>query len=298
MKVMCIGQAAYDITIPVNEYPVENKKIRFDERIECGGGSSSNAAFLLSKWGLESSFAGVVGDDFYGSKIEEELKNIQVDTKYLEKINKKTTTSYIIANLSKGSRTILSNREKDIKLSLKPDIKDIDYIFLDGYEYDFAKKVIEDNPKAIKVIDAGSLKEKTIELAKLSDYIVCSKDFAEEFTSKKIDFTNLKTLIDIYDEIENKLKAKVIITLEEKGSFIKDDNYMIVPSIKVKTLDSTAAGDIFHAAFLYFLTQHISLKDSLRLANIAGALSVTKIGGRYSIPSLEEVKRVSDDNPL
>ena len=30
MKVMCIGQAAYDITIPVNEYPVENKKIRFD----------------------------------------------------------------------------------------------------------------------------------------------------------------------------------------------------------------------------------------------------------------------------
>ena len=50
MKVMCIGQAAYDITIPVNEYPVENKKIRFDERIECGGGSSSNAAFLLAKW--------------------------------------------------------------------------------------------------------------------------------------------------------------------------------------------------------------------------------------------------------
>ena len=289
MKVMCIGQAAYDITIPVNEYPVENKKIRFDERIECGGGSSSNAAFLLAKWGLQSSFAGVVG---------EELKNIKVDTKYLEKINKKTTTSYIIANLSKGTRTILTNREKYIKLSLKPEVKEIDYIFLDGYEYEFAKKVIEDNPKAIKVIDAGSLKEKTIELAKLSDYIVCSKDFAEEFTSKKIDFSNLKTLIDIYDEIENKLNGKLIITLEEKGSFVKDDSYMIVPSIKVETLDSTAAGDIFHAAFLYFLSKGMSLKDVLRLSNIAGALSVTKIGGRYSIPSLEEVKRVSDDNPL
>ena len=298
MKVMCIGQAAYDITIPVNEYPIENKKIRFDERIECGGGSSSNASYLLSKWGLESSFAGVVGGDFYSSKIEEELKNIKVDTKYLEKINKKTTTSYIIANLSKGTRTILTNREKNIKLSKTPDIKDLDYIFLDGYEYDFAKKVIEQNPNAIKIIDAGSLKEHTLELAKLSDYIVCSKDFAEEFTSKKIDFTNLKTLIDIYDEIESKLNGKLIITLEDKGSFIKDENYMIVPSIKVKTLDSTAAGDIFHAAFLYFLSQNMSLKDTLRLANITGALSVTKIGGRYSIPSLEEVKRVSDDNPL
>ena len=73
---------------------------------------------------------------------------------------------------------------------------------------------------------------------------------------------------------------------------------MIVPSIKVETLDSTAAGDIFHAAFLYFLSKGMSLKDVLRLSNIAGALSVTKIGGRYSIPSLEEVKRVSDDNPL
>lgn len=298
MKVMCIGQAAYDITIPVNEYPVENKKIRFEERIECGGGSSSNAAYLLSKWGLESSFAGVVGNDFYGEKIEKELNDVKVDTKYLEKIDKKTTTSYIIANLSKGSRTILTNREKNIKLSKIPDIKNLDYIFLDGYEYDFAKKVIEQNPNAIKIIDAGSLKENTLELAKLSDYIVCSKDFAEEFTSKKIDFNNLKTLIDIYDEIESKLNGKLIITLEDKGSFVKDESYMIVPSIKVKALDSTAAGDIFHAAFVYFLSQKLSLKDILRLSNITGALSVTKIGGRYSIPSLEEVKRVSDDNPL
>ena len=69
MKVMCIGQAAYDITIPVNEYPVENKKIRFDERIECGGGSSSNASYLLSKWGLENYFAVLVVNYLYVSKI-------------------------------------------------------------------------------------------------------------------------------------------------------------------------------------------------------------------------------------
>ena len=37
MKVLCIGHAAYDITIPVDSYPVENTKNRISKRIECGG---------------------------------------------------------------------------------------------------------------------------------------------------------------------------------------------------------------------------------------------------------------------
>ena len=44
MKVMCIGQAAYDITLPLDHFPVENKKTRVNGKVECGGGSSSNCS--------------------------------------------------------------------------------------------------------------------------------------------------------------------------------------------------------------------------------------------------------------
>ena len=108
MKIICIGNAAYDVTLPVNHYPVENKKIRLDApRVECGGGSASNCAYLLAKWGMETYFAGAVGDDYYGNRIIEEFEKVGVNTKYIEK--KKdvpTTSSFIIANTSIGSRTI------------------------------------------------------------------------------------------------------------------------------------------------------------------------------------------------
>ena len=47
MKILCIGHVAYDITVPLEEFPTENTKNRVNERIECGGGPASNAAYLL-----------------------------------------------------------------------------------------------------------------------------------------------------------------------------------------------------------------------------------------------------------
>ena len=85
-------------------------------------------------------------------------------------------------------------------------------------------------------------------------------------------------------------KTNIIITLESKGSFtIIDGEYKIIPSIKVKALDSTGAGDIFHGAFTYFIGMGYSLYEAIRLSSITAAISVTRIGSRFSIPTLEEV---------
>ena len=53
-KYMCIGHTAYDITLPVESYPIENIKVRIPPAVECGGGAAANAAYLLSKWGMET----------------------------------------------------------------------------------------------------------------------------------------------------------------------------------------------------------------------------------------------------
>ena len=293
MKALCIGQASYDITLLMDTYPTENKKFRTIDKIECGGGSASNCAYLLSKWKISTGFAGVVGKDVYGHKIKEEFQKVNTDTKYLENQKESlTTSSYIIATKDKGSRTILSNRKINKELQIPYEREAYDLIVLDGYEKDFALEVLKQNPNAITMLDAGSIKEATIELGHHVKYLACSNDFAREYTNMELDYKNMNTLIPIYNKLKEDFGCEIIITLEENGCFIKTDKYKIISSIKVDVKDSTAAGDIFHGAFAYFIANNYSLEEALKLSNITGALSVTKVGGRNSIPDLNQVKEI------
>lgn len=291
MKVMCIGQAAYDITLPLDHFPVENKKTRVNGKVECGGGSSSNCSYLLAKWGLDTYFAGIIGNDYYGQKIIKEYESVNVNMKYLQVSDKfSTTSSYIVANTTSDTRTILTSRCKDIKMEEREINDEFDYLLFDGYEKDFAMEAVKKNPKAIKILDAGSMKEATVELTKVVDYVVCSHDFANEYSGVEINYNDTNTIVMAYEKLKEKIPNNIIITLEEHGCFTKiGDEYKIIPSIKVKPVDSTGAGDIFHGAFLYFLSRSYNLETVLYLSNITGALSVEKIGSRFSIPTLEEV---------
>lgn len=292
MKILCIGQSAYDITLPVDSYPLENKKIKIgNKKIECGGGSANNCAYLLGLWGCDVSLASPIGKDIYGQKIKEELQRVNVNIDYFKELDVETTTSYIIANLANGTRTIITNKNDDMHYDENDFIDEkVDVILTDGNDYELALKTIKNNPQAISIIDAGSLKEGTVKLCHNVNYVVCSNDFAKEYTKINFSYDDLDTIKKVYDILVNDFQTNVIITLEAYGSFTKINNeYVLVPSIKVECLDSTGAGDIYHGAFTYFISHGYSLYDTLKLSNIAGALSVLKIGSKASMPMLSEV---------
>ena len=294
MKILCIGHAAYDITLPVKSFPIENKKIRLnDEKVECGGGPAATVAYLLSKWKIDTYYAGIVGKDYYGDKIVEEFKEIGVNLKYLERREDiKTTSSYIIANYGNGTRTILTSKEKNKYYQNIKEITDqFDYILVDGDEYELSKKTLLDHQESVSMIDAGKNTLEIINLSHLVNYLVCSNDFARDYTKLPLDYQDFNSLKKVYDKLSLDFKNQtIIITLESYGSFTKvGEEYYLVPSYKVKTIDSTGAGDIYHGALLYFLSQKYKLLEAMKLANLTAALSVTKIGGRFSIPTLEEV---------
>ena len=290
MKALCVGHATYDITLPTNEFPVENKKMRIKKQVACGGGPACNASYLLAKWGIDTSFSGIVGEDYYGNNIISELESVGVNTKYVEK-NKdiQTDSSYIIANLSNGSRTIITAKGQNIaKLSKNIDLK-ADILLVDGEHYLSAKEALENNPNAISILDAGRVNDGVCTLGKMVTYLICSKDFAEDFTNTKIDVSNFETLVTAYETLKINFKTNIIITLDKDGSFTKIDDYEIIPSLREEVLDSTGAGDIFHGAFAYFISNGYSLRKTIELSSITSAISVTRMGGRYSIPELSEV---------
>ena len=288
--VLCIGHATYDVVIPVSSYPKENTKNRIDGKsICCGGGPAANAAYLLGKWGVETYFSGLVGYDNEARVIEKEFEHVGVKLNYFIKdIDYKTTKSYVIVNTSNASRTSLACKNEvkyidDINIDIKPDI-----ILVDGQELELSKQVIEKNKQAKVVIDAGRCVDNVIELCKLSDYIVCSKDFAEEYTKSK-------DLDEMFNILMKDFKAEIVITLEAEGCAYYDNEVKIISAIPTEAIDTTGAGDIFHGAFVYGLSQDWNMYHILSFANTTSSLSVTRLTGRKSIFPLNVVEDVYEE---
>ncbi len=295
LKALCVGHSTFDITLPVHGYPKENLKYRIENHVECGGGPASNGAYLLAKWGIDTTIFSVVGDDYYGDRIIEDFNKIGASSNYIEKRNDhQTSSSYIIANMDNGSRTIITSKKNPIKKLdipiLKEDKIDASLILIDGEHPETAIEILEANPQAISILDAGRVNDDTKRLGKMVSYVICSKDFAEEFCNKKIQVEDINTLIECHQILTSYFKTSVIITLEAKGSFTNiSGKYKIIPSVSVVAVDSTGAGDIFHGAFTYFIGMGYSLEKAIHYASVTSAISVTRIGSRYSIPNLEEV---------
>ena len=90
--------------------------------------------------------------------------------------------------------------------------------------------------------------------------------------------------VKITDEVSAKKAAQVI------GALIYCDSMVdMVPAIKVEAVDTTAAGDIFNGALTVALAEGRDLREAVRFACKASAISVTRVGAQSSAPYRNEV---------
>jgi len=82
------------------------------------------------------------------------------------------------------------------------------------------------------------------------------------------------------------------VTLGPSGAMLlKDDELVIEPAFPVKAVDTTGAGDVFRAAFIYALLKEYPLRKMVRFANAAAAVSCTRAGAMASVPAMREVEQ-------
>lgn len=293
MTILSLGRTSYDITCPVEEYPVEGTKYLLNEKMEAPGGTAANVAYLLSRWGETSYFAGVIGSDDYGSKIKKELEQVMVKTELIEvSYEVGTPVSVILVNKKNGSRTrfeIVSNTQPNLKkydYMIRPDV-----IFSDGKEYSATINALNRFPKAISIVDAGRVDRDLLELCKFVKFIVCSKGFAEAVSGLKIDYNNSQSLVNVYKKLKEKYpNNEIIVTLENMGAmYTVNGEIKIMPGIKTQVVDPSGAGDIFHGTFAYCMANGFDMEKAITYSNIAAGLSLSKMGGSASIPMLKEV---------
>ena len=296
MDVLCVGHAAWDISVFLSGFPAENDKCEIQTMIECGGGPAANAACLLSRWGVECALAALVGDDNYGARIARDQSDAGTDLTWLcRSAGNPTPVSVILVNERNGSRTIINRKppraSEPLRLSPPPAWSPPPRVLLfDGHELEASLEAMELFPLARTILDAGSLRPGTRELARRVDFLVCSEKFACAF-SRLPDLRTAEHQATAVGALHRYNGHPVVITCGERGVLHgTGERIERLPALPVEVRDTTGAGDIFHGAFAYGILEERSWLETLRLATAAASLSVAARGGCTSIPSLSQVQ--------
>lgn len=307
MKVACIGNIVYDCTVSSDSFPKEGMKSSYYDVLFNTGGPASNAASVVARFGSYVDFYGQIGKDTNGEYVYREMLSEGI---HLDHVNKSdsvmTPFGFIVINTSTNTRTIYSLRSKvdfiNSKIEKVDFSNDYDVILTDGKYVEDSINLIKKNRNAISVIDAGRVNDGILKLCKYIDYIICSEEFANNLTHSTLD--------DDYDNnarIYQKLKSLypnakgITITVGSKGYICeKDSEVTMFPAYDSgqKTIDTNGAGDIFHGAFTYAISNGYNYYDALEFANITASISTTRRGGRYSCPDLCEVKEAMNHKVL
>jgi len=291
VEALCIGHAAWDLSMRVDAYPAENSKTETDLLVESGGGPAANAAWLLGYWGLPTALAAMLGQDSYGEKAVKELTEVGVDCRLVERrVGHFTPVSFIVVNRTTGSRTIINRKTPAAQLEMMdPSFQGLNprVLLFDGHELEASLAAMKALPSAISVLDAGSLRKGTKALASKVRYLVCSERFAAQVTRERDVVGHWQLCLQ---KLRESFGNVVVITVGAYGSLFDDGaNQGHLPALAVQARDTTAAGDIFHGAFAFALLKGMSLRKALQLATVSAGLSVQKEGGRLSVPTLAAV---------
>lgn len=291
IQVIGLGQACLDYLGRLRLYPREDEKCELmDLHIQCGG-PASTALVTLSRLGIKTSFLGSISDDLFGIKISNGLKEEKVDSTFLKITPGYTSQFAFIAITESGNRTIFWHRGSvphlragDIDLSPFSKAR---ILHLDGLMIEAAQEAARQaRSMGLKVVmDAGTMRDGSRELASLVDVLIASKRFAEPLVGD--DAPHEKAL-----EALCKLGPKeVIITLGSKGSIgLSGDEIIFQKAFPIDAVDTTGAGDVYHGAYIYGLLQAWDMPGCMLFASATSAIKCREIGGRKGIPHLEEIK--------
>jgi sulfofructose kinase len=287
-----VGLNATDTVIPVPTFPTPGSKIEFRSSTILPGGQVATAVVACAQWGLSTRYVGKIGDDSAATLHREAFARAHVETHLIPAPNTPSQQSLILVDPT-GERTVLTRR--DPALALQPSdlrrewIAQSRILHIDGYDTEAAIQASNWAREAsIPIVaDLDDIYPNLEPLLANIDYLIVSRDLPTRLTT---DPTLEQALRTLHRRYNSRLAAA---TLGPDGVLAFDGKYLHhIPAFNVPVVDTTGAGDIFHAGFLYALLQNWPLDRSLTFACAAAALNCTAVGARGGIHPIEDINHL------
>jgi len=288
-RVFGLGQCSLDYLIEVDAFPASDSKCEFRELAIQGGGPVATALVALSRWGVACTFAGVIGDDDFGRAIHASLEEESVDLAGLVvRRGCGSQFAFVAAERGRGARTVfwrrptgapLAPRELDLDRLRRAEVLHTDGLMIDAA---LAAASAARLAGVQVVVDAGTLREGMLELARRADVFVASASFASQLVGD-----------DDADAACGELAALgprlVGVTLGDRGYVAREGERILRGAAhRVEARDTTGCGDVFHAGVIFGLLEGFGPERSLDFAAWAASRVATRLGGRAGIPARED----------
>lgn len=266
-------------------------------KIMASGGSAANTIHGLAHLGVSTAFLGTIGNDEMGNFFHDDLKSAGI-IPVLSRINTETgrAISLVSPDSERTFATFLGAASQIAEDQLKTNIfQEYDILYLEGY-------LVQQSVFMEAAIKKARAHNMLIVLDLASYNIVEAHiDFLKEIVEKYIDiifaneeeafaYTGKNNPIDALNQLAAVTQIAVVKT-GEKGSMVqKDNNIYQIGVTRAKSIDTTGAGDLYAAGFLYGYIQGLSLQKCGTIGALLAANVIENLGAKIHSARWNEIK--------
>ena len=301
VHVVCVGNTTLDRVWLVDQLPSGGGKFRANDYLEVGGGMAANAAVAVARLGGRASYWGRAGQDTAGDTMVAELKQYGVDTSQFRLVQGARSSVSSILVSKDGERSIVNFRGHEIPAdaswlpvdaigaaqAVHGDVRWVEGV---GRAFRAARE------RGLPTVLDGEIAEAAdfAALLPLVDHAIFSEPGLRSFIDARVD-DELGLLLGL--QRARDLGCKVAaVTRGAKGSVWLDSaGVHTQPAFKVKVVDTTGAGDVFHGAYALAMGAGMTVAEAMRLASAVAALKCTRKGGRAGIPGWQAVEQMLNE---
>jgi sugar/nucleoside kinase (ribokinase family) len=292
VDVVGVGLNATDTVIPLDQFPAPGSKVEYSRRTVLPGGQVATTVVACQTWGLRTRYVGKLGDDDAARLHKEAFRRVGADAQIVTVPGCHSLHNLILID-SRGERTVICQRNE--QLALQPEdlrrewITSARVLHVDGHDTAAATLAASwARAAGIPVVaDLDDTYPGIEELLANIDYLIVNEDFPCRMTGDK----NLeRALRRMQSRFGCRLSAA---TLGEHGVLAWDGKQLVhSAAFRVPVVDTTGAGDIFRAGFIYGLMRDWPLERQLDFSCAAAAMNCMAQGARGGIKPVQAIEEL------
>ena len=293
IDILGLGAVAVDDFIFVEAYPPPDAKARVLRRERHCGGLAATALVAAARLGARCAYAGVLGNDELSEFALNCLKQEGIDTGHVQRTRTaRPVYSNIVVVERRGTRNIFFDLKNVVGAGLHTAARLVAS----------SRVLLADNLGVRGTLRAARLARRAgvpvvgdfdndqdplfSDLLALTNHLIISHEFAATLTGTCAPEKALRKLAGGDRQV-------AAVTVGDEGCWYWSrgwDAPKHQKAFKVKAVDTTGCGDVFHGAYAFGLARGLPVEECIRLAAGTAALKATQPGGQAGIPSLRAVR--------